>query len=353
MNEEIKALKSELALLKLQFSERVSQAEDRLNKLLEQQNPHSQVQDINATFKPETKINPLATSVSDNAITPTDVSISTSRKHSGDNQPKAPEVDKPSFFYIFCQAILSSLFDWFSPVSKIYQSYKERGMLGIFLLTIVGIGLTLAGFGYLMQLLIDQLGAGLKSLLMCVAAILVMAVGISLKISTRFSEFATAIVALGILLLYSTVYFSGSVYEILPGSIVLFLYLAIAILCHVLALWLDTKVIVSLGIIGIATIPILSGTVQIQPQYYLLSLAFVAASSLIFAYRLSQQWLANLSLAFCVVAIEWIISFEAVHISVWTVELFYLLFFSYTAMTLYWDPQPYFSFRLLTYFPGR
>jgi len=242
---------------------------------------------------------------------------------------------EPSIITLFFQAILSSFFDWLSPVTKIYQSYKERGMLGIFILTIVGIGLTLAGFGYLMQLLIDQLGAGSKSLLMCIAAILVMGVGIALKIKTRFGEFATAIVTLGILLSYSTIYFTGSVYGIISNVAVLFLYLLIALICHVLALWLETKIVAGLGIIGIATMPILSNTIQIEPFYYLLSLAFVTTSSLILAYRRSELWLAHLSLAFCIVALEWTIGFETVAVSAWLVDLFYLLFFAYIAITLF------------------
>ena len=210
-------------------------------------------------------------------------------------------------------------------------------MLGIFLLTIVGIGLTLAGFGYLMQLLIDQLGAGSKSLLMCLVAVLVMALGIGLKIKTRFSEFSTAIVTLGILLSYSTVYFSGSVYGLLPNMFVLVLYLAIALLCHTLALWLDTKIVAALGIIGIATMPILSNAISIEPLYYLLSLAFVVSSSLFIAYRYVWSWLAQLSLAFALVSLEWIIGFEgfaSTGISL-VINLFYLLFFAYAVATLH------------------
>ncbi len=333
MNQEVKALKSELAILKLQFSDRVTAVEARLDELLEQES--QQLNEQNHSF----------TDIEQN--TPAQIKIEAQEKDvllskSADEyrlamikQVKVSIPGKPSFITIFFQAALSSLFDWLSPVTQIYQSYKERGMLGIFILTIVGIGLTLSGFGYLMQLLIDQLGAGSKSLLMCFAAIFVMGVGIGLKIKTRFGEFATAIVTLGILLSYSTIYFSGSVYGIIPNIAVLFLYLLIALVCHGLALWLDTKIVAGLGIIGIATMPILSSTIQIEPFYYLLSLAFVTASSLILAYRRSEPWLANLSLAFCIVALEWTIGIETVAVSAWLVDLFYLLFFAYIAIILF------------------
>ena len=332
MNQEVKALKSELALLKLQFSERVNAVETRLNKLVEQDSQQQNDQHYSVPTIEESTSTPLQ---SDPQVTEALLPKTADEYLAMNRQAEASLPAKPSFITIFFQAILSSLFDWLSPVTKIYQSYKERGMLGIFILTIVGIALTLAGFGYLMQLLIDQLGAGSKSLLMCIAAILVMGAGVGLKIKTRFGEFATAIVTLGILLSYSTVYFSGSVYGIIPNIAVLFLYLLIASVCHGLALWLNTKIVAGLGIIGIATMPILSSTIQIEPFYYLLSLAFITSSSLILAYKRSEPWLANLSLAFCIVALEWTIGIEAVNVSVWVVDLFYLLFFAYITITLF------------------
>ncbi|WP_353518660.1 DUF2339 domain-containing protein [Thalassotalea sp. SU-HH00458] len=332
MNEEVKALKSELALLKLQFSERVNTVEARLNKLLEQKD---QQQDQSNDYFSETIDNPPPNIINETRLTDT-LLPKTADEYLAINKTIEDSVPaKPSFITVLFQAVLSLLFDWFSPITKIYQSYKERGMLGIFILTITGIGLTLAGFGYLMQLLIDHLGAGSKSLLMCFAAILVMGVGVGLKLKTRFGEFATAIVTLGILLSYSTVYFSGSVYGIIPNIIVLLLYLFIALVCHGLAQWLDIKIVAGLGVIGISTMPILSNTIQFESLYYLLSLAFVITSSLILAYKRSELWLANLSLAFFIVALEWLIGVEFVYVSAWIINLFYLLFFTYIVITLF------------------
>lgn len=170
---------------------------------------------------------------------------------------------------------------------------------------------------------------------MSLAAVFVMALGITIKLKTRFSEFSTAIVTLGILLSYSTVYFSGSVYGLLPNMMMLLLYIVIALTCHGLALWLDTKIVAGLGVIGIATMPILSNTLQLAPCYYLLSLAFITASSLILAYRHTGRWLAQLSLAFTFVALEWIVAIEHVQMDAWLVDLFYGLFFSYVAVALF------------------
>jgi len=337
MNNEIKALQSELALLKLQFSERVNNVESRLNTLLAQE---EQQKNTTKTEKHTTQ--------SPNELTkqPTinlDNSSSIKPVYQPEHVPTEPK--KPSaislFLQSFIQHILSILFEWLTPATNLYKSYKEKGMLGIFILTIAGIALVLAGFGYLMQLLIDQLGAGSKSLLMCFAAISVMALGIGLKIKTKFSEFATAIVTLGILLSYCTIYFSGSVYGILPNVIVLLLYFIIALVCHILATWLDTKIVSSLGIIGISTMPILSNTVQIEPLYYLLSLAFIVTSSLFFAYKHGEKWLANLTLASTLITLEWVISVENIQISAWAINLFYVVFFIYSALTLFTHQKPY------------
>ncbi len=339
MNEEVKALKSELALLKLQFSKRVDAVEDRLNSLLGQERAQAEYQEQNINQVEEYSAYVEQEQTPEAALSAT-TTITTDEYLVSRNEWEASTPSEPSIITLFFKSILSSFFDWFSPVTKVYESYKERGMLGIFILTIVGIGLTLAGFGYLMQLLIDQLGAGYKSLLMGSAAIFVMGLGTVLKIKTRFGEFATAIVTLGILLSYSTVYFSGSVYSLLPNIAVFILYLAIALTCHAIALWLDTKVVAALGIVGIAIMPILSNTISIEPLYYLLSLAFVVSSSLILAYRHLGQWLAHLSLAFTIVSLEWILGFENVQISAWVVNLFYLLFFAYIFISLLKEKAP-------------
>lgn len=344
MDKEIKALKAELALMKLQFSERAKTLEIKINTL---EGETSVVdEDVSApvsnssNLSANSSMSPVTTEAFLSTLTNADrlANTPTSPTNSPNDVLSEPSSEKrkqaPAFFIVFFQSLFSSAFDWLSPIQKIYHSYKERDMLGIFILTLVGIALTVAGFGYLMQLLIDQLGAGAKSLLMGTAAISVMALGVGLKIKTRYGEFATAIVTLGILLSYSTVFFSGSVYSLLPSILVSVLYLIIALLCHFIALRLDTKIVAGLGIIGVATMPLLSDTLQIDPLTYGLSLLFVTASSLVIAYRKIGQWLANLNLVFVVVALEWTMAVTNVETTSWMINVFYLLFFSYTAFSI-------------------
>ncbi|REL29245.1 DUF2339 domain-containing protein [Thalassotalea euphylliae] len=354
MDKEIEALKAELASLEADVNQRFRAMESRLNSLA--RNDVTAEQGELASV-PETSDNSvLHHKQIDSGQTNTESSFSfsssqspiphdsseTSKIHSkettadGSHTQLAQASKTKSYFSIweFLQPLLFSIFDWLSPLVNAYESYKSRGMLGIVFLTIAGVGLTLAGFGYLMQLLIDQLGVGAKSLLMALAAIGVIGLGIGLRLKTCFSEFATAIVMLGLLLAYSTVYFTGSVYGLIPSLVVLFLYFVVAIVCHGLALWLGANLVAGMGIIGIATMPILSNTVQVESLYYLLSLLFIAGSSLLLAYRKAMPWLANVCLAFCVLALEWVIGIEETKVSAFAVNLFYLLFFAYTSLVL-------------------
>ena len=258
-----------------------------------------------------------------------------------DQQHQAPAKEhKPSFIQVFLVQIAALIFDWFSPLINIYENYKARGMLGIFFLTIAGAGLVLAGFGYLMQLLIDEMGAGLKSLLMSATAASVVAGGLVLKVKTKLAEFASAIVALGLLLGFSTVYFVGSVYQLIPGLPVLLLYAALALACHYLALWLDTKVIAVLGIVGISVMPLLSAATSIDPTYYVIALLCVSASSLYLAYKHIGHWLAELTFTFAFVALGWIDAANAVFMSAWMINAFYLLFSAYIAYNLFMHQTP-------------
>lgn len=357
IDNDVRALRSELELFRQQFLDRIDRFEQRLDIIAERSAKSEIIEPAPEKSKPTTSVNansytppsytqlghaaPELNASSDKKPATEelvfDLNIEPAAKQS---QQQAKQPTSSGYLQTLLTIILSALFEWLEPVNTLYQSYKSRGMLGIFTLTIVGIGLTLAGFGYLMQLLIDQLGAGTKSLLMACVAAAVMALGIGLKIKTRYGEFSTAIVTLGILFAYSTVYFSGSVYHLLPNFLVLILYLAIAIMCHAIARLLDTNVVASLGILGIATMPILSNTVQFESSYYLLSLAFVCASSLILAHRYTGPWLASFSLACCVVALEWTLGFELANIPVGLINVFYLMFFGYLAITLLNNSDP-------------
>lgn len=365
MDEQIKLLREELESVREQFtlktmllSRKIEQLEKQqananadLQQESEHENAHESEQVLNqANISTQVEVvNQSETSAAD--ITPALPTNNTANLQTESaSAPKdiaTKKQAKPAMLDIYFAHLMSVIFEWFSPLTKIYESYKARGMLGIFFLTIAGAGLVLAGFGYLMQLLIDEIGAGSKSLLMSATAISVIGGGIGLKVKTKFSEFASAIVALGLLLGFSTIYFVGSVYQLIPGLPVLLLYAATALACHYLALWLDTKVIAVLGIVGITVMPLLTGSTLIEPTYYVVALLFVSASSLYLAYKHIGHWLADLTFVFTFIALGWIDAANAVFMSAWMINAFYLLFSAYIALSLFLHKTPTKRFLVL------
>lgn len=331
LNQELKLLREELEALRDQFTLKTMLLARKIENLEKRAATGS-------VSKPPEKI--PAINQDENIALPQTVNLQQANPVVVDVVEPNVVPHKPAFFFVFMTQLLSSVFDWFSPLTKLYDSYKARGMLGIFFLTIAGAGLVLAGFGYLMQLLIDEMGAGSKSLLMSITAMSVIAGGIVLKVKTKFAEFASAIVALGLLLVFSTVYFVGSVYQLIPGLSLLLLYAITALTCHYLALWLDTKVIAVLGIIGISIMPLLSASADIDPTYYVIALLFVSASSLFIAHKHVGHWLAELTFAFAVVALGWIDAANTVFMSAWMINAFYLLFSSYIAVNMFLHKTP-------------
>ena len=128
MNEEVKMLRSELALLKLQFSERVGSVENRLNILLAQEQASAEYQDTEITHIEE--VVPLVErKITDEGILTKESTVTADEYLSSKKLWEESIPKKPSFITILIQTILSSFFDWCSPVTKIYTCYF-RGELG-------------------------------------------------------------------------------------------------------------------------------------------------------------------------------------------------------------------------------
>ena len=330
LKEELEDLKNQMVLKSMLLSNKITALESRLSP----DEPDEAKTDITSHAKATVEPSPapeLAYPADD-----VDADFMPEEKH--DKEEKIEPVP-PSFFSLAFQQFLSVIFDWFSPVTAIYKSYKQRGMLGIFLLTLAGVGLVLAGFAYLMQLVIDQLGAGSKSAMLGGSAVAVVIGGLFLKAKTKYAEYASAIVSLGLLLCFLTIYFTGSVYGLVPGLATLVMYALIALCCHYLALYLETKVVAVMGIIGITLLPMIAGASQVAPTLYLMSVWLVSVSSLYIAHKHLGQWLANLTFIFVFLTLGWIESHSTVAMAAWMINAFYLLFFAYLVLGLYCQKQ--------------
>ncbi|MBF7072115.1 DUF2339 domain-containing protein [Glaciecola sp. MH2013] len=335
MNQDIEALKEELEDLKNQMilksmllSKKIDALESQISTRPspKQQNEHSSA----PSSSPKPKVQEAAKHQA--LVNEAAISEAATIKAS---EAEATQTQQPSFIEVALMQLLSMVIDWFSPVTTLYESYKQRGMLGIFFLTIAGVGLVLSGFGYLMQLVVDELGAGSKAALLGSSALSVVALGLVLKVRTKYAEFASAIVSLGLLLCFLTIYFVGSVYALLPALVTLSIYALIALACHYLALYLETKVVAVMGIVGITLIPIIAGASNIAPTFYLMSVWLVSVSSLYIAFKYLGHWLSNITFVFAFVTLGWVEANSNLKMAAWMINAFYLLFFTYFMFCLY------------------
>ena len=145
MDSENQTLKSELILLKAQFSERVEAVEQRLNILLAKELAQQPIDNPSLQSEPaESQSVSLKAEIPEQAKQENN-ETSFSAEHSTAQwqlveQVTAPKKDpSPSFIRVFFNTLLKLLFDWLTPLITVYHSYKERGMLGIFILSLVGV----------------------------------------------------------------------------------------------------------------------------------------------------------------------------------------------------------------------
>ena len=326
MSREVEDLRLELLAVEAEFGRKIAKLKHKIDEVqLQQSSIEKTASDIKQDALAEEQSSPITSSQVENKVV-------VEEKPSKYSNPKVSSsvTDQLSKFILF---IFSCFNDWLAPVTRIVTSYKERGLLPVFLLTIVGIALVLAGFGYWMQYVIESMEGAQKSMLMGLLSIVVITVGGFIKRKTSFSEFATAIVALGVLLGYSTVHFVGNVYEILSPTNTLLGYIVVTAIAHILAWRFDTKILVSLGIVGIAVMPIIASVSMGLSDIYLVSLLLAIGSGFWFALKRSFFWLGPLSLGFVSLAIEW--SLVSSSVSLWVINLSYLLFLCYFLASIY------------------
>ncbi len=111
MNADILALKAELAALKRQFNERINDVEQRLDALVD-----ANIDDQHGVSQPSDLSVPIAPNVTEPQANPRTSELAILSK-----AESTPKPAKPSFLSIAFTAMLAHIFDWFSPVSTIYQ----------------------------------------------------------------------------------------------------------------------------------------------------------------------------------------------------------------------------------------
>jgi hypothetical protein len=329
---EVEELKAQLQLLRLDFAQRLTKIERKINDL----------------HDPESLVSPEKQSLAFKSLAQDSSLQHTQERQGQSSSSDSPVNDNPASTFhqtelhaskqshkalfslkdalVFLQPVLSV----FSPIFKIYQHYKDKGQAPIFLFTLIGIALLVGGFAYLAQLLIGGMGAGSKTLLLFVVSTGVIAGSVKLTKLERYSEFASAGISLGLLLNFVTIYVAGSVYHLLPNWLVLLAYFVTAIGGYVFSNLYNTRVVSALSLIGGAWIPLV---VELQSEaliYYLIGLVMLVSGALVQGLKREWNWLIYLAAVMSFSCLQWVLN-GVVGFTILSlfVEIFYLLFLAY------------------------
>lgn len=294
-DQQIADLQRELALTRVDFSNRLKRLELKVSALADGNDVVAK-QQFDDTAQPK----PVISAVPFGQAPETKQTLHTAKKPS-------------SIIPIFKQAsshalsLLSPISKFVSPLVHLYQHYQAKGQGPIFVFILIGIALLVGGFGYLAQLLISELGAGSKTLMLFLVAVAVMVGGVLLAKRDKYPEISSAIISLGLLLNFVTVYVAGSFYQLLPDWIVLLSYFAIACTGFVLANKFDAKIVSTLALVGGGAIPLISQLDHLGTSYYLIGLAFIVVASLYQAVTKKWYWLGFINIFVAYSCIEFLL----------------------------------------------
>lgn len=325
----IEDLQRELALARTEFSIRLQRLEQKLSALtddndvktqIEQPRPNSaEIPSPPLTIKAKESQSNLTPCVTpEEKITPPSLLASLVKETSS-----------------FALSLLSPITKFVSPLFHLYKHYQAKGQGPIFVFMLIGIALLVGGFGYLAQLLVGELGAGSKSLLLFIIAIAITLGGVYLAKRDNYVEISSAIVSLGLLLNFVTIYVAGSFYQLLPVWIVLLSYFAIACTGFILANKLDAKIVSALSVIGGGAIPLISQLDQFGTSYYLIGLSLIILASLYQSSTKKWHWLGFVSVFVAYSCIEFLLltTTSTIFLGIFS-QVFYCVFLLYICTLL-------------------
>ncbi|KXI27633.1 DUF2339 domain-containing protein [Paraglaciecola hydrolytica] len=337
-DQEIEDIGREIKLLREAFSKRLHNLEQRLQSLADVTQTNAPVEQISNITADSTKTGTLQIPQVQINIEqkPQQYASQEDRQYrvtTLTDKPATPATPAENTFSPLLRDGLGTLLSPFgkalSPLINWYQHCQTKGQGPIFIFMLVGIALLVCGFAYLTQLLVGELGAGSKSLLLFIVSISVTYGGHKLARQKTFEDLGSATISLGLLLNFVTIYMAGSYYHLLADWLVLFAYVLIGLSGFILANWHSTKVVSALAIIGGATIPLISLLDSSGTTFYLCGLAILAIGSFYQANTKAWLWLSFVTVTVCSASLEYLLLFgDSPQVMGLFSQLFYCLYFA-------------------------
>ncbi|MBN2693213.1 DUF2339 domain-containing protein, partial [bacterium] len=182
---------------------------------------------------------------------------------------KATETLKEIAKTSFLDSIPAPLSHAIESISAVWKKYKEEQKLPILLLTLSGISIFLIGFGFLLQYSFQNIfTTTMKGAFgFFVASISIFAGVFIHKKKNEYSEFASALLSMGIIIADITLFFLGVYYKAMPPLVVWLTLFLISIGSIYLAFKYETKVVAVLSLSGAIFAPTLLTVNTILVEY--------------------------------------------------------------------------------------
>ncbi|MFT4929574.1 MAG: putative membrane protein, partial [Phenylobacterium sp.] len=226
-------------------------------------------------------------------------------------KPKQHTQPKPT---VPKRPLLEILLSDFGPISvaatKAYDGYihyRDQGKAAVFLMTLAGIIAMTFGFGYLLQYSFNHLMSDVVKVILGFAlGVAIAGAGIWLTLKRpQFSEYASSLIGLGVMLSYLTSYFTGTYYQLVDATASFVCLGVITTIAYGLALRFETKIVSVLALLGGLFAPLiinLNATINTVFVSYLLLLC---AANLHLARKIQWRKLAELTFVLSLGIIEY------------------------------------------------
>ncbi len=163
-----------------------------------------------------------------------------------------------------------------------YRHYREQGRGTVFLMTAAGAIALISGFGFLLQYSLNNLLGDLARVVFsfaCAEALCIIGIFIH-RHRKRAADYGSALIGVGIVLNYLSVYFLGPYYGfigVIPGLV---LFSLVSMAGIVLAMVFQTRIVALVALLGGSLTPVILDAAGTAGSYYFLYQLVVAAAYL-------------------------------------------------------------------------